>query len=53
MSMQRLICPHCKKESGTVAVNDKIVMSVNHKICQKCGNSFSWQGVYGKIKTSK
>lgn len=53
MSMQKLVCPHCKKESGTVSVNDKIVMSVNHKVCSKCHKPFSWQGVNGKIKIMK
>lgn len=53
MSMQKLVCPHCKKELGTVAVNDKVIMSVSHRTCQKCNKPFSWQGVWGKIKVNK
>ena len=53
MSMQKLVCPHCGKSPSTVAVNDKIVMSVNQKTCSVCRKTFRWQGVYGTIKTSK
>lgn len=50
MSMQKLYCPHCGHPIETVAVNDKVKMSVNHKTCSNCGKSFSWQGDYGRIK---
>lgn len=53
MSMQKLICPHCRKENGTVAVNDNIQMSTVHRTCSKCGKPYAWYGDYGKLKTMK
>lgn len=53
MSMQVLICPHCKKDSGTVAVNDNLLMSKVHKTCSKCHKRFAWQGNYGTIEIYK
>lgn len=53
MSMQVLVCPHCKNVVGTVSVNDKIKMTVNHRTCSKCHKAFAWQGEYGKIRVMK
>ena len=49
MAMQSLICPHCGKENGKRAINEKIRMSVNHKICTFCNKPFSWYGEFGKL----
>lgn len=49
MAMQPLICPHCGKENGKRAINAKIKMSVNHKICTFCNKPFSWYGEFGKL----
>lgn len=53
MSMQAIICPHCGKNSGTSAVNDKIVMSIVHKYCPHCHKAFTWQGINGRVRTTK
>lgn len=53
MSMQKFNCPHCGHLIGPVAVNDKVKTAVNHMICSSCKKHFSWQGIYGQIKTMK
>mgnify|MGYP001192916004 FL=1 len=53
MSMQKFNCPHCGHLIGPVAVNDKVKTAANHMICSNCKKHFSWQGIYGQIKTMK
>lgn len=50
MSMQKLICPNCNKENGTVSINDHIEMATVKRICSKCHKSYAYKGIFGDIK---